>query len=467
MWVMCSPMDNQTTRTRSSAVFHRKLDVQLPMAVRGDGCYLFDDTGKRYLDASGGAAVSCLGHSDSRVIDAISAQLRTLPAVHTSFFTNGPMEELATQLVARAPVGITRALFVNEGSVAVEAALKLARQYWLERGQPQRDTVISREASYHGNTLGALAIGGNLARRRPYEPLLFHHAVHIPACNEYRYRRPDETLEAYGRRAADELEKAIIAAGPGRVCAFVAEPVVGATAGCVTAAPGYFARIREICDRHDVLFIADEIMCGMGRTGSLFALEQEGIGADLITVAKGLGAGYQPIGAVLVHERIVAAISAGSAALANGHTYMGHAACCAGALAVLRVIEDDQLLDNVSAMGALLRTRLDERLGAHPHVGDIRGRGLFLAVELVADRHTRAPFDPALALHARIKHAAQTRGLLCYPSGGTADGVAGDHVLFAPPYIVTAAQIESIVDITVDALTTVLASLPASMTHDA
>ncbi|MEP7328364.1 MAG: aspartate aminotransferase family protein [Betaproteobacteria bacterium] len=449
-----------TNAARSSAVFHRKLDASLPMAVRGEGCYLVDDTGKRYLDASGGAAVSCLGHSDSRVIDAVCAQLHTLPAVHTSFFTNEPMEALATYLVERAPSGIARALFVNEGSVAVEAALKLARQYWLERGQPQRDTIISREASYHGNTLGALAIGGNLARRRPYAPMLFSNVLRIPACNEYRCRRPDETAVAYGRRAADELDTAIIAAGPGRVCAFVAEPVVGATAGCVTAAPGYFARIREICDRHDVLFIADEIMCGMGRTGSLFALEQEGIGADLITVAKGLGAGYQPIGAVLVHERIVDVIRAGSATLANGHTYMGHAACCAGALAVLRAIEDDQLLDNVIAMGARLRRLLHERLDAHPHVGDIRGRGLFLAVELVADRASRTPFDPALTLHARIKHEAQARGLLCYPSGGTADGVAGDHVLFAPAYIVTGEEIDAIVDISVAALAAALSSLP-------
>ncbi len=454
---------------RPSAVFHRQLRTRLPTAARGDGCYLFDTTGKRYLDASGGAAVSCLGHNHPRVIDAITAQLRTLPAVHTSFFTNAPMEALASYLVERAPAGIARAFFVNEGSVAVEAALKLARQYWMERGQPQREVIISRNGSYHGNTLGALAIGGNLARRRPYEPLLFPHAVHIPPCFEYRHRRADETPEAYGLRAADELEVAIVAAGPGRVAAFVAEPVVGATTGCVTAAPGYFRRIREICARHDVLFIADEIMCGMGRTGTLFALAQEHIGADIITIAKGLGAGYQPIGAVLVHERIVAAIEAGSGALANGHTYMGHAACCAGALAVLQVVEDDQLLANVQAMGALLDRQLREAFAEHPHVGDTRGRGLFHAIELVADRATRQPFDTAFALHARIKHEAQQRGLLCYPSGGTADGVAGDHVLFAPPYIVNAAQIDSIVEITAVALAAALKSLPATagVTHHA
>ncbi len=432
----------------------------MPVAVRGEGCYIVDASGKRYLDASGGAAVSCLGHSHPRVLAAIAAQLQELPAVHTSFFTNAPMEALATHLVARAPPGIARAFFVNEGSVAIEAALKLARQYWLERSQPKRDIIIARDASYHGNTLGALSIGGNLARRRPYEPLLFPNAVHIAPCFEYRHRGPAETAEEYGLRAANELETAILAAGEGRVAAFVAEPVVGATAGCVTAAPGYFKRIRDICARHDVLFIADEIMCGTGRTGTLFALEQEGIGADVIAIAKGLGAGYQPIGAVLVHARIVDAIAAGSGALANGHTYMGHAACCAGALAVLQAIEDDDLLANVRTMGALLDARLRDTFGDHPNVGDIRGRGLFRAIEMVADRNSRMPFDPAYALHARIKHEAMQRGLLCYPSGGTADGVSGDHVLFAPPYIVSDAQIGTMVELADAAIKAALASLP-------
>jgi len=444
----------------SSKVLHRRLHGPMPVAVRGEGCYIVDASGKRYLDASGGAAVSCLGHSHPRVLAAITAQLQALPAVHTSFFTNAPMEALATHLVARAPPGIARAFFVNEGSVAIEAALKLARQYWLERGQPKRDIIIARDASYHGNTLGALSIGGNLARRRPYEPLLFPNAVHIAPCFEYRHRGPAETAEEYGLRAANELETAILAAGEGRVAAFVAEPVVGATAGCVTAAPGYFKRIREICARHDVLFIADEIICGMGRTGTLFALEQEGIGADIIVIAKGLGAGYQPIGAVLVHARIVDAIAAGSGALANGHTYMGHAACCAGALAVLQAIEDDDLLGNVRTMGALLDARLRDTFGDHPNVGDIRGRGLFRAIEMVADRNSRTPFDPAYALHARIKHEAMQRGLLCYPSGGTADGVSGDHVLFAPPYIVSDAQIETMVELADAAIKAALASLP-------
>lgn len=447
---------------RPSAVVHRRLDAAMPEAVRGEGCYLIDADGRRYLDASGGAAVSCLGHSDSRVVDAVCTQLRRLPYAHNSFFTNAPAEELAASLVARAPAGIARALLVNEGSVAVESALKLARQYWLERGKPQREVIVSRRASYHGNTLGALAIGGNLARRRPYEPLLFGNVVHIGPCYEYRHRRTDESAEAYGRRAADELEAAIQAAGPDRVAAFVAEPVVGATAGCLTAAPGYFRRIREICDRHDVLFIADEIMCGMGRTGTLFALEQEGVGADLITVAKGLGAGFQPIAAVLVHEHIVEAIRGGSGVLANGHTYMGHAACCAGALAVLRAIESDRLLDNVREMGKRLAGGLREVFAGHPHVGEVRGRGLFVAFEIVRDRATREPFDPALAVNARFKREAMDRGMLSYPGGGTADGVAGDHVLLAPPYIVAAAEIDAIVETAARTLAAVTTGLPTS-----
>ena len=444
----------------TSHVFHRQLGTPMPTAVRGEGCYLFDAQGRRYLDASGGAAVSCLGHSHPRVIEAIATQLRTLPSTHTSFFSNEPMEALATHLVTRAPAGIARALFVNEGSVAIEAALKLARQYWIERGEPQREIIISRRSSYHGNTLGALAIGGNLARQRPYKPLLFPNVVHIAPCFAYRDALPGESMQAYGLRAANELEAAILAAGSGRVAAFVAEPVVGATIGCVPPVAGYFKRIREICDRHGVLFIADEIMCGMGRTGTLFALEQEGVGADIITVAKGLGAGYQPIGAVLIHERIVEAILAGSAVLANGHTYMGHAACCAGALAVLQTIEDERLLDNVNRMGDRLHERLVAQFGDHPHIGDIRGRGLFRAIELVADRATRSTFDPSLAVHARIKRETQHRGLLCYPSGGTADGVRGDHVLFAPPYIVNEEQIDTIVEIAAQSIDAVLDALP-------
>lgn len=441
---------------------HRKLDMDLPVAHRGEGVYLFDTKGRRYLDASGGAAVACLGHSHPAVIEAVINQIRTLPSAHTSFFTTEPSEALADYLVARAPKGIARFLTVSDGSVAVETALKLARQYWVELGKPERRFVISRKQSYHGNTLGALSVSGNERRRAPYAPLLSDCVSHIDPSYAYRYQRDDETAEQYGLRSANLLEEEILRLGPDRVGAFIAETVVGATAGCLAAAPGYFKRVREICDKYGVLLILDEIMSGMGRTGSLFACEQEGIVPDIITVAKGLGGGYQPIGGVFASAKIVDAIEAGSKALANGHTYMGHSVACAAALAVQKVIEDEGLLERVRTLGAQFEQKLRARFGSHPHVGDIRGRGLFWALELVADRETKATFEPFLKLNERVKEESQARGLACYPSGGTADGVRGDHILFAPPYIITEVQLDDIVEITAQSLQAALTSISAA-----
>lgn len=429
-------------RTR---ILHREPRRELPVAVAGDGPYVIDSTGKRYLDASGGAAVSCLGHSDRRVIDAIKAQLDRLPYAHTGFFTNEPAEALADRLIAGAPTGIGHVYFVSGGSEANETAMKLARQYAFERGETKRRHFIARRQSYHGNTIAALSVGGNAGRRAIYEPILLP-ASHIDPCFEYRHRRADETAEAYGIRAADALEAEILRLGPDSVIAFIAETVVGATAGAVPPAPGYFRRIREICDRHGVLLILDEVMSGMGRTGTLHACEQDGVSPDILTCAKGLGAGYQPIGACLMSEAVHDTITGGSGAFQHGFTYIGHATACAGALAVQRVIEEDGLLDRCRAMGALLRSRLDDAFADHPHVGDIRGRGLFLAVELVADRETTAPFDPSLKLHAAVKAAAMEAGLMVYPAGGTADGRAGDHVLIAPPFIIDESHVAMIVE---------------------
>ncbi|MDH5410313.1 MAG: aspartate aminotransferase family protein [Alphaproteobacteria bacterium] len=426
-------------------VFHRNARGRYPAAVKGDGIYIEDGAGKRYIDASGGAAVSCLGHSNARVIDAIKAQLDAIPFAHTGFFTNEPMEALADRLVADAPAGIERVYFVSGGSEAVEAALKLARQYFVETGQPQRRHVIARLQSYHGNTLGALAAGGNAWRRQQFEPLLIE-THHIPPCFAYRWAEAGESEADYGLRAANELEAKILELGEDAVIAFVAEPVVGATLGAVPAAEGYFRRIREICDKYGVLLILDEVMCGMGRTGTLHACEQEGVAPDIQTIAKGLGAGYQPIGAMMVSGRVFDAIRDGSGFFQHGHTYMGHATACAAALAVQDEIADNDLLANVRAMGEALDKALVERLGNHRHVGDIRGRGLFRGVELVADRGTKQTFDPALKLHARIKAEAMERGLMCYPMGGTIDGLQGDHVLLAPPFIVTPDQIGEIAD---------------------
>ncbi|PTL90890.1 aspartate aminotransferase family protein [Halomonas litopenaei] len=428
-----------------SRVFHRHLKASYPTAVAGDGPYLIDAAGKRYLDACGGAAVSCLGHSDPEVQAAISEQVKRMAYAHSSFFTSEPMEALADFLVDRAPQGIGSVYFVSGGSEAVEAALKMARQYFLEIGQPERTQVIARRQSYHGNTLGALATGGNAWRRRPFEPLLAD-TTHVSPCYAYRGQRADESAEAYGERLAVELEDTIERLGPRRVMAFVAEPVVGATLGAVPAVPGYFRRVREICDRHGILLILDEVMCGMGRTGSLFACEQEGVSPDLLTVAKGLGGGYQPIGATLASARIRDTIAEGTGFFQHGHTYIGHATACAAALAVQRAVEKRGLLEQVRARGEALRARLEQRFGDHPHVGDIRGRGLFLGLELVADRASKEPFDPDRRLNAAVKAAAMDQGLMCYPAGGTLDGRRGDHVLLAPPYIVEEDHLDEIVD---------------------
>ena len=428
-----------------SHVFQRHTQQSYPVARHGEGCYIVDSEGRRYLDASGGAAVSCLGHDHPAVIQAIKDQLDHLPYAHTSFFTNEPSEALAEYLIARAPAGLTKVYFVSGGSEANETALKLARQYFVETGQPKRHRIIARRQSYHGNTLGALSVGGNMVRREMFEPMLMK-VSHIVPCYAYRYRQPDESDAAFGQRAADELETEILRLGPETVAAFVAEPVVGATSGAVPPVPGYFTRIREICDTYGVLLILDEIMCGMGRTGTLFACEQEGIAPDIVTCAKGLGAGYQPIGAVLVTGKIFEAIAAGTGFFQHGFTYIGHPMACAGALAVQQTIERERLLDNVRKQGAVLRARLQERFGNHPHVGDIRGRGLFVGLELVADRASRAPFDPVRKVHARIKAEAMARGLMCYPAGGTIDGRRGDHILLAPPYIIEDDHVEQIVE---------------------
>ncbi len=433
----------QTVKT-SGHVFHRNANGSYPIAVAGEGITLIDDQGKRYIDASGGAAVSCLGHSDPDVRRAVVEQVQTLAFAHTGFFSNLPMERLADRLAALAPGDLNRVYFVSGGSEAVEAALKMARQYFVERGQPQRRHIIARRQSYHGNTLGALATGGNEWRRAQFQPLLME-THHIAPCYEYRLRADGETPEAYGLRAANELETMVQKLGPDTVCAFVAEPVVGATAGALTAAPGYFKRIREICDTHGILLILDEVMCGMGRTGSLFACDAEGITPDLLTIAKGLGAGYQPIGALLVSEHIFATIRDGSGFFQHGHTYMGHATACAAAEAVVAKISQPEMMTEVQRLGDVLRRLLIERLGDHPHVGDIRGRGLFQAIELVADRATKAAFDPAAKINAKVKAAAMELGLMCYPMGGTIDGVVGDHVLLAPPFICTDADMAEIV----------------------
>lgn len=426
-------------------VFPRHTRASTPVAVSGEGCYLIDATGKRYLDGSGGAAVSCLGHGDREVIEAIKAQLDQVAFAHTGFFTSEPAEALADLLIENAPAGIERVYFVSGGSEATEAAMKLARQYFVEIGQPERGRIIARKQSYHGNTIGALSAGGNEARRAQFAPILLD-ISHIDPCYEYRGREDGESAEDYGLRAANALEAEILRLGPESVMAFMAEPVVGATLGAVPPVPGYFRRIREICDKYGILLILDEVMCGMGRTGTLFACEQDGVTPDIVCIAKGLGAGYQPIGAMLCSGKIYAAIEGGSGFFQHGHTYVGHPTATAGGLAVVNAMLNRNLIPRVAQMGDALAERLEARFGQHPHIGDLRGRGLFRGVEIVENRDTKAPFDPSCGIAGKVKKAAFEAGLICYPMSGTIDGRHGDHVLLAPPFIIEDSQLDELVD---------------------
>ena len=427
-----------------SHVFPRDSRTTAPIAVSGEGCYLVDANGKQYFDGSGGAAVSCLGHNDAEVKTAIIDQLDHLAFAHTGFFSSVPAEALADALAAAAPGALNWVYFVSGGSEAVEAALKLARQYFVERGMPEKKYLIGRRQSYHGNTLGALAAGGNEWRRAQFAPLLFD-SHHIAPCFAYREKRDDETEFAYGQRAANALEDEILRLGPDNVMAFIAETVVGATLGAVPAVPGYFKRIREICDRYEVLLVLDEVMCGMGRTGGLFAFEAEDIQPDIITIAKGLGAGYQPIGAFLCSDHIYKTIAGGSGFFQHGHTYLGHPTACAAAYAVLQKMISQNLPARVQMMGGKLQKALHDAFGQHPHIGDIRGRGLFLGLEFVQDRGQKTPFDPKLGINRKIKAAAFEAGLICYPMGGTINGKSGDHLLLAPPFIIKDHHVDEII----------------------
>jgi adenosylmethionine-8-amino-7-oxononanoate aminotransferase len=440
-----------------SNIIHRNLHRTPLLAINAKGMQIFDERGNSYLDASGGAAVSSLGHKHPDVLAAMHAQIDLLPYAHTGFFTTAPAEELAARLAADAPGDLDQVYLVSGGSEAVETALKLARQYYVESGQPQRSVFIARRQSYHGNTLGALALGGNEWRRKQFTPLLID-VPRVSPCYEYRDRAPDCSRAQYTAGLVAELEAKILETGPERVIGFCAETVVGATGGAIPPTPGYFAAIRALCDKYGILLIADEVMCGMGRTGTLYAIEQDGVVPDIVALAKGLGAGYQPIGAVLARGELVERLRQGSGAFQHGHTYMGHPVAAAAALAVQNVIARDNLLQAVTVRGQSLKRRLHEAFDSHPHVGDIRGRGLFLGVELVHDRASKRPFAPGLKLHAAVKEEAMARGLMVYPMGGTIDGQYGDHILLAPPFIATESDLSEIVSRLADAVAAAIAA---------
>ncbi|PMN93887.1 aspartate aminotransferase family protein [Enterovibrio norvegicus] len=424
-------------------ILQRHCHSKLPTVTSGEGVFLLDTEGRQYLDGCGGAAVSCLGHSHQGVLSAIQTQLNTIPYAHTGFFTSPAAEELAERLCDRAPGPLNHVYLVSGGSEAVESALKMARQYFLEKGETSRTRFIARRQSYHGNTLGALGVGGNMWRKEPFAPLLQNGELIAP-CYAYRDKHADETDFDYGQRVANELEERLLIMGPETVIAFVAEPVVGATAGALVAEKGYFKRIREICDKYGVLLILDEVMCGAGRTGTYFAYEQEEIVPDLVTLAKGLAAGYQPIGAVMVHEKIYNAIAGGTGYFQHGHTFMAHPLACAAACATLNAI-DAGPLSEVTEKGQYLVKRLSETFNAHDYVGDIRGRGLFIGIEMVQDKATKTPFASSRPLHTEIKKTAMSQGLMCYPMGGTIDGQQGHHILLAPPFIISENEIDELV----------------------
>ncbi len=418
-----------------TAVFSRDLHHDYPVAVRGGGMYLYDQHDREYLDMCGGAAVSSLGHQHPAVVSTIQKQIETMAFAHTAFFSNEPQERLAALLVDAFGEADARAYFASGGSEANETALKFAWQYWRARAQPTKVKIISRTHSYHGNTFGALSVSGHPARRSVMPDLLLDWP-RIDPCYAYRFQQSGETEEEYGERAAQMLEQAILREGADTIAAFIAEPIVGASLGVVSAAKGYFTKIRAICDKYDILLIADEVMCGSGRTGTFFAFEQEGFRPDIVTLAKGLGGGYQPLAATIVCARISNFFTTSTAGFAHGHTYIGHAAACAAGVAVMQTIERQNLLAAVRTKGTEFGFMLKGTLAEHPNVGDIRGRGLFWAIELVEDKAEKTLFANSAQLAKQLKNTAMQHGLMCYPGGGNAEDGLNCHILLAPPYIV-------------------------------
>ncbi len=420
----------------------------LPKVSHGSGLYVYDTSGKRYLDASGGPAVYCLGHGHPEVTAAIVRQLERIAHGYRYTFTSDPLEELR-ELITRACATAGAAsqldsmVFVSGGSEAVESGLKVALQYHSARGETTRRRFIARRRSWHGNTLGALAVSDFFDRRVPFEGALVE-ASFVPQVSMYR-PPPGVTPEALAAHAAAELEAEILRVGPERVAAFIFEPVVGAAGGAVPPPPGYAQRVREICSRHGVLLIADEVMCGSGRTGTWRALEQDGVVPDIMAVAKGLAGGYLPLGATVYSRAVAAALEAADGGPLTGHTFSGHTAACAAGVAVQTIIARDRLLERVRRAGAEFQPALREALARYEAVGDVRGRGFLIGVELVRDRATRAPFPAERALAETIGQCAFEDGLICYASGGNVDGIEGDIVLLAPPFTATDAELEEII----------------------
>jgi adenosylmethionine-8-amino-7-oxononanoate aminotransferase len=443
-----------------TSVFTRDLHREYPIIERGEGVYLYDTVGRRYLDGCAGALVANIGHGVREVIDAMADQARRIAFAHASTFLSSPALRLADLLVERAPEGLGAVFYATGGSEAVETAMKLARAYFVERDGASRSKhlIIARWNSYHGNTLGALSASGHVGRRKPYEPMLLPF-VHIEPCNAYRPARGWED-PTWDEHVAQELDAAIVREGPERIAAFIAEPVVGAAAGAVPGTRAYFETVRKICDRHDVLFIADEVMTGFGRTGAQFAVNHFGVVPDLLVMGKGMAAGYAPLAGVLVHRRIVETVQRGSGRFVHGHTFNAHPVCCAAGYAVQRFMDRHKLVERAATLGSELGRRL-QALRQHAMVGDIRGMGMMWGVEFVRNQSTRQPFAETLRVAERIAAEAQRRGLLVYPGTGSADGVSGDHMLVGPPFTISESEIEELVGRLDEAVAAVAEGLPA------
>lgn len=428
----------------SASVFPRDMARTYPVLVRGEGVYVFDEQGRRYLDAMGGVAVVNIGHGVDEIADAMADQARRLAFSHSVMFSNRPMIDLAERVAGLAPDGLNSVYFVSGGSEANETAIKLARQYHVERGSGSKSLVIGRWQSYHGATLGALSASGHVSRRRKYAPLL-KDFPHIPP--PYCYRCPlGQTHPSCHIACADELERAILQHGPENVAAFIAEPITGAASGAVVPPAEYFPRIREICDRYDVLLIADEVITGFGRTGEVFAMSHWGVVPDMITVAKGMGSGYAALAAVVVHDRIRSVFADSSSPFVHGFTYGGNPLACAVGVAVLDLVQREGLFERAAELGTYFFNAA-ERLRAHPSVGDIRGRGLMMGIELVRDRDSREPFPAELRFADRLARLALDRGLYVYPGSGCIDGVRGDHILICPPFVIRKSEIDLIFEL--------------------
>lgn len=442
-------------------VIQRDLNRTYPVIDRGNGIYLYDATGKQYIDGSGGsAAVTAIGHGVPEVIAAMTAQASRLAFAPTHAFTNEPIEDCARLIVEQfAPPGLNRVFFCSSGAEANENAIKMAIQYHRDHGEPQKQIVISRWNSFHGLTMGTLALSGHTGRRRRLANAL-PPSTHIAPCYRYRYALPDE--EMYGYRAADELDRMIRNLGPENVAAFIAEPVVGATLGAVPADRGYFQRVRRICNAHNVLLIADEVMTGFGRTGQAFGVDHWGEVPDLITCAKGIAGGYSPLGAVIAKSEIVEDVRQRSGSFVIGGTSSGNPLSCAVSGAVLRYMLDHQLIINATEVGWHFLKQLKELKERHPIVGDVRGLGMLVGLEFVRNRTTKEPFPVATGVAQRINAQTFERGLLSYPGQGTADGTSGDHIMYAPPLTMSCTQVDDLIEILDASITVVEAELAGS-----